>query len=233
MPLQITTDITTLSKRQRESLAAFILMFGLGTDAEPLDEVGVVPDEEHRDITAVQAYEAFGVPAPDALHTIPPPPPIVTAEVPPPPPAEIRVSNVGPSLVIGAPTTDKSGVIWDANIHSSSKALTADGNWRKKRGGPAEIAAIPTPAGTITTPATVSVPPPPPPAASTEPDLRGAFVSLIGSTSAAIQAGKLTQDEVTTTCVAAGIASLPLLATRLDLVAGVAASIDAIIASRA
>lgn len=34
----------------------------------------------------------------------------------------------------GAPAVDKAGLPWDARIHSSSKELTKDGVWRKKRG---------------------------------------------------------------------------------------------------
>jgi hypothetical protein len=32
------------------------------------------------------------------------------------------------------PTVDKTGLPWDARIHSSSKALNADGTWRKRKG---------------------------------------------------------------------------------------------------
>lgn len=39
-------------------------------------------------------------------------------------------------------TTDKNGVEWNADFHASSKALNADGTWRRRRGlSDAEIAA--------------------------------------------------------------------------------------------
>lgn len=63
-------------------------------------------------------------------------------------------------------------------------------------------------------------------------DPRAQFVALIGRASAAIQAGKVTQEEINQACQAVGVPALPLLANRLDLVATVAASIDTIIASR-
>ncbi len=69
-----------------------------------------------------------------------------------------------------------------------------------------------------------------PPAPSA--DARQQFVGLVGRASAAIQAGKVTQAEVTQCCVHAGVPALPLLANRLDLVPQVAAHVDALIAAR-
>ena len=63
-------------------------------------------------------------------------------------------------------------------------------------------------------------------------DARQQFVGLVGRASAAIQAGKVSQAEVTQICAAAGVPALPLLANRLDLVAHVAAQVDGLIASR-
>lgn len=51
------------------------------------------------------------------------PPPAPHVAVPPPPP-----------LATGAPVEDNEGIPWDKRIHSSSKAKTADGNWRRRRG---------------------------------------------------------------------------------------------------
>ena len=78
------------------------------------------------------------------------------------------------------------------------------------------------------------VAPPAPPAAPVAggTDPRQMFVGLVGRTSAAIGAGKVTQDEVTAICAKHGAAALPLLANRLDLVAQVAAEVDALIAAR-
>lgn len=70
------------------------------------------------------------------------------------------------------------------------------------------------------------------PAGEVPQDARQQFVGLVGRASAAIQAGKVTQAEVTQICAAAGVPALPLLANRLDLVAHVAAQVDGLIASR-
>lgn len=75
------------------------------------------------------------------------------------------------------------------------------------------------------------VPPPPAPVAALG-DERAQFVALIGRASAALQGGKITQEEINQCCQIAGVPALPLLANRLDLVTSVADSIDAIITSR-
>ena len=109
------------------------------------------------------------------------------------------------------------------------------------------VPSAPTPPLATAAPVTVSLPtasvspavvPPPPapvpaaPGAEVGQDPRAQFVALIGRASAAIQAGKVTQEEINQACQAVGVPALPLLANRLDLVATVAASIDTIIASR-
>jgi hypothetical protein len=76
------------------------------------------------------------------------------------------------------------------------------------------------------------VQPPPAPLGEVPADARAQFVALVGRASAAIQGQKVTQAEVNQCCVDAGVPALPLLANRLDLVAQVAAHIDALIAAR-
>ena len=70
------------------------------------------------------------------------------------------------------------------------------------------------------------------PAGEVPADARAQFVALVGRASAAIQGQKVTQAEVNQCCADSGIPALPLLANRLDLVATVAAKIDALIAAR-
>lgn len=70
------------------------------------------------------------------------------------------------------------------------------------------------------------------PAGEIPADARAQFVALVGRASAAIQGQKVTQAEVNQCCADAGVPALPLLANRLDLVAQVAAHIDALIAAR-
>lgn len=47
--------------------------------------------------------------------------------------ADTAADDDGPAAT-NAPATDKNGVAWDARYHASSKALNADGTWRRKRG---------------------------------------------------------------------------------------------------
>lgn len=70
------------------------------------------------------------------------------------------------------------------------------------------------------------------PAGEVPADARAQFVALVGRASAAIQGQKVTQAEVNQCCADAGVPALPLLANRLDLVAQVAAHIDALIGAR-
>lgn len=94
--------------------------------------------------------------------------------------------------------------------------------------GPASSAvAVPAPP-----PAAPVVQPPPAPLGEVPADARAQFVALVGRASAAIQGQKVTQAEVNQCCADAGVPALPLLANRLDLVAQVAAHIDALIAAR-
>jgi len=104
---------------------------------------------------------------------------------------------------------------------------------------PAPTGAVPQPVAPPPAPAPVAGAAPSMPAApSVAPagevpqDARQQFVGLVGRASAAIQAGKVTQAEVTQICADSGIPALPLLANRLDLVATVASRIDALIAAR-
>ena len=103
---------------------------------------------------------------------------------------------------------------------------------------PAPTGAVPQPVAPPPAPAPVAGAAPSMPAApSAAPgevpaDARAQFVALVGRASAAIQGQKVTQAEVNQCCADAGVPALPLLANRLDLVAQVAAHIDALIAAR-
>lgn len=91
------------------------------------------------------------------------------------------------------------------------------------------------PTASVSQPVAAPLPPavtPAPVAGEVPADARGMFVALVGRASAAIQGQKVTQAEVNQCCVDAGVPALPLLANRLDLVAQVAAHIDALIAAR-
>lgn len=210
--------------------------------------------------SGVPAPSIAGV-APLSIAPVAPPAPISTeapsaslpnaASAAPIPPVPIAApQSASPA---GSVEVDKHGLPWDMRIHASTKTKVADGSWKMKRGtDPAVIAtveaelrqlmAVPTAApaanwvqlnktddnpGIITQSGGWPFPAPAP-----APDARQAFVALVGRTSAALQAGKVTQAEVAQCCNEAGIPALPLLANRLDLLPLVARNIDALIEAR-
>lgn len=229
--MKITVELSTLNKEQRGAVADFILSFPTAAkETEPEgDEYHVeipaftVPTDEPETETEQTPAQAFTT----GLVLVAAPPAAVTA-VPAPPAA--------------ASTVDKAGLPWDERIHASSRTLTADGCWRKKRGVsdglvtevetqlrslmalPAPVAA---PAPPPAAPVAAAVPAPPPPAQSG----KDAYVRLISKASAAIVAKQLTQDQVNSAVIAAGVPSLPLLANRVDLVPQVEATLDTLIAA--
>lgn len=179
-------------------------------------------------------------------------PTFTPSSVVPPPPAPTAPISTTPGHV--SSDVDVNGLPWDHRIHAESKAKIADGSWRSKRNLDPAIKAtveaelrqvmsallavptvttqVPAPPVTASSPITTASPPAAP-VAPPATDARQVFVQLVGRCAAAIAAGKLTQAEVTECCTARGVPMLPLLANRLDLVADVAAAVDAIIASRA
>lgn len=187
--------------------------------------------------------------------------PAPTVPAPPAPTNANAAQVVAPPTanLAGGVELDKAGLPWDGRIHASTKTKTKPGLWTAKRGvDPALVVTVEAelrqimaaaPAAPVAPPAPPAAPvapvaPPQAPAAPVAPpappaapvaggaDPRQMFVGLVGRTSAAIGAGKVTQDEVTAICAKHGAAALPLLANRLDLVAQVAAEVDALIAAR-
>jgi lipoprotein-anchoring transpeptidase ErfK/SrfK len=167
--------------------------------------------------------------------------PAMIAPAPPVPTSENVAQVAAPPTVNHASGVeiDKHGLPWDARIHASTKRKNADGSWTAKRGVDhalvmqveADLRALMSAA-----PAPVVVPavpaPAPAPAPDASQDARAQFVALVGRASAAIQSGKVTQAEIAECCTNAGVPGLPLLANRLDLVATVSASVDALIATK-
>jgi hypothetical protein len=253
--LEIRTDISTLSKDQREQLAGFILTFDMPRQL-PLKYESAVAEgsmgaeaekamlgsfelkmEEIKELVYREPSpeEVFGTVQPEirANHvSLNEDGSLTTAyTVPPPPPPTI--STAGPHLVVGSVSVDKNGLPWDERIHSSSKALTDAGLWRKKRGvdpaavafAESELRAIPT-----GTPA----PPPPPPTAPSPAtaDGKALYVKLIQATASAIGSKRFTTEEFKAIAVAHGVPSIPLLINNLDKVQAVSDECLALIASR-
>lgn len=102
---------------------------------------------------------------------------------------------------------------------------------------PATVSAPPPPPVAAAPPAPVAAPPPPPPAPTPivvppAGDPKLAFVDLITWASKAIGENKFTKEELASIVVSHGVAKLPLLAERLDLIPQVRASLEALIATR-
>lgn len=116
----------------------------------------VIEDEASKFMNAPTPF-----PIPDGL------PPVSMSAVQPQP---VATPSVAPQFPIsqGLPSrvgnqTDKRGVPWDERIHSSSKAMNADGSWRSRRGIAAEVidqVEAQSKMGTVpTVPATPAAPP--------------------------------------------------------------------------
>jgi hypothetical protein len=140
------------------------------------------------------------------------------------------------------PKIDKDGIPWDQRIHTATQSLTKDGLWRLKRGVTDEllasvmtelkgVMAIPAPAAEVSSPpppappATAivwphapgyAVPPPPPP----PPPM--SFTDLASKLVQGVVEGKFGNDDIKKVLTSLGIAHLPLLANRPDLVSTVA-----------
>ena len=230
------TDPHTLDKKVLEDTAMYLLALsgevfvGVGQlgefQAEPMDIIPLVdPTIEVLDDSLIE--EEF----------IPVPPEVVN-----PSPAEIfnPVNHLPSMPVIPVPKAelDTQGFPWDIRIHARTKTKMKDGSWKKLRGvGPnivkqveAELQAVqslPVPAATGVIPAAPSVagvipPVPVPPAVA-------GFSDLMAIVTKAITEGKLRRDQVTEIITPLGIPSLPLLATRLDLIPTVIIALNEVI----
>lgn len=171
--------------------------------------------------------------------------------------------NVATNLGLDAPTepvsssspaVDAEGLPWDDRIHSSNRALNADGTWRKRRGvdgltvsqveaqlrqvtahqspAPEVVFVQPTFAPTAPPAPVATVAPPPAPAAPaglpTQEQIKQ-FTMLMGSVAQAMQQGRITDAQVTQICNNHGVPMLALLSSRLDLVPQVALEITKLI----
>lgn len=225
------SDLDRLTKGQREALSGFILSFNS-------------PHAQARDRKAIDDAFAPNEPTP-------------SEEIELTPEAAFGRDDTFKSIT-GAPAAqaatnglDKSGLPWDDRIHSSSKAFNADGTWRKKRGVSDALVAevelqlkqlMSVPAPVHIQAEVAQVPPPPAevlsfPVASPVPlppdfDPKAAFINFIKRSADAVREKKITQAEVESICGKHGVASIPLLGNRLDLVPTIAIEVETLIASR-
>lgn len=216
--LQITADISSLSRVQREAIASFVLNFPQSTpediDTDVLDmqpfSLPQSPEEAFGPTPVTgdnDRLDKTGIPWDERIH------------------ASTRVKTADGNW------RKKRGIDESvvAHVEGELKALMAI------PAAPSLQALEMAKEGTVL-PA-VPAPPVPEPVAIVPPapvvDPKVAFVALITLASDAITANKLTQEQLTAAVVASGVPSLPLLSSRLDLVPQVAATIRALIASAA
>lgn len=204
------------------------------------------------------AASVFGGSAPkptatDAVAPAAPQAPSPTAPVAPTAPTPTAPAATAPSSGVA---TDKAGLPWDRRIHSESKAINkTDGLWRAKRGRDESIVpGIETELRAllaVATPAAVDAPKPDPTLSVTAdpaPVAPQAPVAPVAPTASApgstipknlgelmvwaqaqVAAGNITSlDAVRAAAAEAGVAALPLLGTRPDLVPVVYAALGGI-----
>jgi hypothetical protein len=128
---------------------------------------------------------------------------------------------------------DKEGIPWDGRIHMSTKNRTVEGVWKRKRNvpdeeynrvvaelrvsqmAPAAPAVVPPPPPAPAAPVEVAVPPPPPAAAG------ATFPEFMAHVTAGVTSQRFTREDITEACVKCGVANLPGLINRPDLIPAV------------
>lgn len=239
--MKLLIDLPRMTKAQREFAAGVILNFPQ-TAVEEIDNGG---DGFNEPLTASTLE-----PSPEAAFG---------TTIPPAPPAAIAAT--GPHLVIPTQSAiallDKSGLPWDARIHSSNKAFNADGSWRARRGIDdavksqveielRQVMAIPKPPTTATPPAppvsptlaavpeSIAAASPIVPAVTATPAVDDAqpYYALINRCSELMSSGKAQREEIQAICLAVGLPSLALLGSRKDLVPEIAAAVEQLVAGK-
>lgn len=229
------TDPANLSREEANAVILLLSTLADGATLPQAQPATAAPSTAVAEAlpTAPAAHEVFS-PTPTSADPLP-----STTAIAPPPAAPSPAGNL-----------DSRGLPWDGRIHASTRALLQDGSWRQKRGtDPAYVAQVEAELrGAVAAPAApvAAVPPPPPtvaaaaaPAApeSSAPAVPPApgggttganpsdpltFAGLLQRVTAAVAGGKITQAQVVEACGTLGVPSLPVLATRPDLVPSVA-----------
>lgn len=165
------------------------------------------------------ASEVFKKPQP-VTAVAAPPAPIKAAEERPEPikAAEERLEH--PSVEL-----DSDGLPWDSRIHSRTKSKTKDGRWKKIRGVGAEIVKrVEDELKKVQ-----NIPAAPALSASVSSENAPTFADLMSLVTRSITNGKLTREQVIEVLKPFEIPSLPLLATRLDLIPAVVQAFKGVI----
>jgi hypothetical protein len=152
----------------------------------------------------------------EAAGFVPPPAPVAS-------PAPVEPGFDPASL-------DKEGIPWDGRIHMSTKNRTVENVWKRKRNVPdEEYARVVAELRVSQMAPPVAVPPPPPPPAPVEavappppppaPVATGVtFPEFMAHVTAGVTSQRFTREDILDACVKHGVANLPGLINRPDLI---------------
>jgi hypothetical protein len=110
---------------------------------------------------------------------------------------------------------DADGLPWDSRIHSRTRSKTSDGRWKLKRGS--DVAVRESVKTELTQVMQIPTPPPAPVAANGAP-AGETFITLMPKIAAAVNAGRLTQEQVAQTAQNLGLPSIVMASSRPDLI---------------
>lgn len=144
---------------------------------------------------------------------------------------------VPPAMVVSSrhanTELDSAGNAWDAKIHSRTKSKRHDGTWKLQRGLDVRTLVDASPISpSPRKPSLPNVPLPPPmisPPPTAEVIAGETFATVMNKIVTANTAGKLTKLQVTEILNKFGVASLPLLGARPEVLADVSAEIDKVV----
>lgn len=130
---------------------------------------------------------------------------------------------------------DSSGKAWDARIHSRTKSKTSDGKWRYMRSLNQQTidrieAEIFKKNKTVASNPPIPAPVPVPPLVNLTPPPN--FPEFMNKIMAAVNSQKITPVEVTSIVREFGLPSIPVVATRPEIIPEIIAKVDLLIASR-
>lgn len=201
-----------------EEVGALDALAGLLEDLVKLRRAQDAQAEEERAMYEKRTADAASIPAPfltqplgelaaPSLLPTPPLPSVPTHVVPNRPP-------VSPNVPVGV-ELDVTGTPWDGRIHSVGKSKVANGTWRLRRGVDSDAVA-----SIVTEHHLASVAPPPPP--TSVPSVPAAAVMSFGTLMQRITAqttsGERSPGEVAAALREAGLPTIPVLASRPDLI---------------
>jgi hypothetical protein len=135
----------------------------------------------------------------------------------------ITVPELTPAVVLPGAETDSSGTVWNAEIHSSSKAKNKDGTWRRKRGIDDDASAAPVQQGI---PPVQPIPAAPVATPVTAPTID--YNTLMNLVGAKMMEGKLSNASLGTIMVEYGITNFQELIPRPDLIPTIYAKVYAL-----